>query len=129
LAPDLRCIFFVIIVTKLQINKKGVSSHHHFLSRPLLSFLRFLLLRSIRSLHVRTGAIRLGGNGLALDALSAGVVLAGILADAGGAGVGGDGRLAGAVAFGVTGGVVGAETLLLGLLLLELLAGTGAAAD
>jgi hypothetical protein len=32
------------------------------------------------------------------------------------------------VALGVASGVVGAETLLLGLLLLELLAGTGAAA-
>jgi len=59
-------------------------------------------------LHVGTSAIRLARHGLALDALGAGVVLAGVLADVGGAGVGGDGRLAGAVALGVAGGVVGA---------------------
>jgi hypothetical protein len=79
-------------------------------------------------LHIRAPLVRLGAHRLALDSLGARVVLAGILADAGGARVGGDGRLAGTVAVGVAGGVVGAETLLLGLLLLELLAGAGAAA-
>ena len=79
-------------------------------------------------LHIRAPLVRLGAHRLALDSLSARVVLAGILADAGGARVGGDGRLAGTVALGVAGCIVGAETLLLGLLLLELLAGAGAAA-
>jgi hypothetical protein len=86
------------------------------------------ILSSILLLHVRAPLVRLGAHRLALDALGARVVLAGVLADAGGAGVGGDGRLAGTVAFGVAGCIVGAETLLLGLLLLELLAGAGAAA-
>jgi hypothetical protein len=79
-------------------------------------------------LHVGTSRIRLRRHRLALDALSAWVVSAGVLADIGRAGVRSDGSLTGAVALSMAGGVVGAETLLLGLLLLELLAGTGAAA-
>lgn len=80
-------------------------------------------------LHVRASLIRLRRHGLARNALGARVVLAGVLTDTGGARVGGDGRLTGAVAFGVAGCVVGAQALLLGLLLLELLAGAGAAAE
>ena len=80
-------------------------------------------------LHVRTSSIRLRRDGLALDALGTGVVLAGVLANAGGSRVGSDRCLTGTVTVGVTGCVVGAETLLLSLLLLELLAGTGAAAE
>lgn len=38
-------------------------------------------------LHVRTRIVRLRAHGLALDSLSARVVLAGVLADAGGTGV------------------------------------------
>lgn len=79
-------------------------------------------------LHVRASIVRLGRNSLALDALGARVVGAGVLTDVGGARVGGDGRLAGAVALGVAVGVGGAVALLLGLLLLELLTGAGAAA-
>lgn len=51
-----------------------------------------------------------------------------MLADVGGAGVRGDGSLAGTMAVSVAGGVGRAVALLLGLLLLELLAGTGTAA-
>jgi len=54
--------------------------------------------------------------------------IAGVLTDVGGARVGGDGCLAGAVALGVAVGVGCAVALLLGLLLLELLAGAGTAA-
>ena len=79
-------------------------------------------------LHVRTSSVRLRRHRLALDALSARVVVVGVLADAGRAGVRSDWGLAGALAFGVAGGVVGAETVLLGLLLLELVAGAGTAA-
>lgn len=79
-------------------------------------------------LHVGTSAVRLGGDRLALDALGTGVVVLGVLADAGGAGVGGHRSLTGAAALSVAGSVVGTEALLLGLLLLELLAGAGAAA-
>jgi hypothetical protein len=79
-------------------------------------------------LHVGTSAIRLRRHRLALDALSAGVGTAGVLADIGRAGVRSYGSLAWNVALGVTGGIVGTKALLLGLLLLELLAGTGAAA-
>lgn len=78
-------------------------------------------------LHVGASSVRLRRDGLALDALSAGVVAAGVLADVGGARVRGDGSLAGAVALGVAGGVGGAVALLLGLLLLELLGGAGTA--
>lgn len=95
----------------------------------LISFFPHSLLVAMKHLlHVRTSAIRLGRDRLALDALSAGVVLAGVLADIGGSRVGGNGCLAGTVAVSVTGCVVGSKALLLGLLLLELLAGTGAAA-
>ena len=79
-------------------------------------------------LHVRTRSVRLRRHRLALDALSTRVVVLGILADAGRAGIGSYWGLAGALAFGVAGGVVGAETVLLGLLLLELVAGAGTAA-
>jgi hypothetical protein len=96
---------------------------------PPLSSVHHKTSKKASLLHVRAPAIRLRRHGLALDALRARVVLAGILADAGGAGVGRDGRLAGAVALGVAGGVVGAQALLLGLLLLELLACAGAAAE
>ena len=51
----------------------------------------------------------------------------GLLADAGGARVRCDGGLAGSVTLSVAGGVVGAKAMFLGLLLLELVAGTGAA--
>jgi hypothetical protein len=81
-----------------------------------------------RLLHVGTSAVRLRRHRHTIDALSAGVVLAGVLADSGRTGVRSDRSLTGTVALSVAGGVVGAETLLLGLLLLELLAGTGAAA-
>jgi len=80
-------------------------------------------------LHVGTSTVRLGRHGLAADTLGAGVVVLGVLADAGRARVAGDGRLTGTVALSVAGGVVGAKSLLLSLLLLELLAGTGAAAE
>ena len=79
-------------------------------------------------LHVGAAVVGLGGHGLALDALGARVVVLRVLADAGGTGIRGDGSLTGTVALCVAGGVVGAEALLLGLLLLELLAGTGSAA-
>jgi hypothetical protein len=105
---------------------------HHEILPPIQSLIPPIPSSTSKSpstlLHIRTPAIRLRRHRLALDALRARVVLAGVLADAGGARVGGDGRLAGAVALGVAGGVVGAQALLLGLLLLELFAGAGAAA-
>lgn len=60
--------------------------------------------------------------------MGAGVIILRVLADAGGSGIGGDGSLTRTVALSVAGGVLCAEALLLGLLLLELLAGAGAAA-
>jgi hypothetical protein len=82
-----------------------------------------------RSALLHVGAVSgLRRHRLALDALSTGVVILGLLADVGRSGVRGHGRLAGAVALSVTSGVVGSEALLLGLLLLELLAGAGTAA-
>ena len=97
-------------------------TRYHILisSRPSDSF-------SIPLLHVSAVA-GLRRYRLALDALSAGVVILGLLTDAGGARVRCDGGLAGSVTLSVAGGVVGAKALLLGLLLLELVAGTGAAA-
>jgi len=71
---------------------------------------------------------RLRGHRFALDALSTRVVILGVLADICRAGVGRDGRLTGALALSVPGGIVGTETVLLGLLLLELVAGAGTAA-
>lgn len=79
-------------------------------------------------LHVGSSSIRLRRHRLALDALGTRVVILGVLANTSGSRVRSDGGLAGAVALSVAGSVVGAEALLLGLLLLELLAGAGAAA-
>ena len=84
-------------------------------------------MRTRHLLHV--GSVgRLGGHRLALDALSTRVVVLGVLADICRARVGRDGRLTGALALSVAGSVVGAQTVLLGLLLLELVAGAGTAA-
>jgi len=117
----------------------NASIHYHRNCTGILSsfpFLRiFIPIQSIPIqsqkkplLHVRARSIRLRRHRLALDALSAGIVVLRVLADAGRARVGSNGSLARALAFGVAGGVVGAETVLLGLLLLELLAGAGTAA-
>jgi hypothetical protein len=67
-----------------------------------------------RLLHVGTSAVRLRRHRHTIDALSAGVVLAGVLADSGRTGVRSDRSLTGTVALSVAGGVVGAQTLLLG---------------
>ena len=110
-----------IIVQNVQIQKR-----YHVLIPPSHLFW-FPKLDAKGLLHV--GSIRrLGRHGLALDALSTGVVVLGVLADVGRAGVRSDRRLTGALSLSVSGSVLRAETVLLGLLLLELLAGTGAAA-
>lgn len=113
--PSLEIIISIVIVLQM---KKRRRYHHNLVSQSSSSLL-----------HVRTRAIGLRRNRLALDSLRTRVVAAGVLADIRGAGVGGNGSLAGSVTFGVAVGVRSAVALLLGLLFLELLAGAGAAAE